>query len=376
MDDKRTDPVPVAPPPPEGDRSFLFAQRVLVAVGIATVVLLVVLLLGYAAEVFLLVFAGILLAIFLRTLSSSVAQVTRLPDPLALTLVLLGLATVLGLGGWLLAPELTRGFASLAQALPDTAERWRAYVQQQSWGQQLLTQTPEVGQLLPGIRDALTRGVGLFSTSLGFVVNVVVILFLGLFFAYEPDLYLDSVIHLVPLHYRPRARAILGQLCKTLRGWLVGRVVTMTEVALLTGLGLWLLGIPYALALAVLVGMCSFVPNIGVVLATVPILCVAWTVSPMHVFYVLALQVGIGLFDGYLFTPLVVQQAVGMPPALVISVQVLMGVLLGGLGVVLATPLVAVAVVLTRELYVRDILADRPEKRPEGYSLGKKANHG
>lgn len=337
---------------------FHFARRVLIAASVTVAVLLGVWLLGHAAEVFLLIFAGILLAVFLRALSDSLVRVTSLPDKLALFLVILVLGVVLGLGGWLMAPALVRDIADLTRAIPETFQSWREYIRSQEWGKRLMEQTPGLGQFLPGIREALTRGVGLFSTWLGWVINVVVILFLGLFFSYKPSVYLNGLTHLVPIPHRPRVREVLGILGRTLRRWLVGRAVTMIEVALLTWLGLWLLGIPHALTLALLVGICSFVPNFGPILATLPILCLAWTVSPMHVLYALILQIVIGLLDGYVFTPLVTQQAVGMPPAFVISAQVLMGVLLGGLGVALATPLVAVTIVLVRELYVRDTLGD------------------
>jgi predicted PurR-regulated permease PerM len=119
------------------------------------------------------------------------------------------------------------------------------------------------------------------------------------------------------------------------------------------------MGVPLPLTLGVLTALLNFVPNIGPVLAVIPTALVALTVSPWTALYATLLHIGIGGFDGYVITPLIQQRTVSLPAGLILASQVLLGVLLGGLGVLLATPLAAALFVLVKQLYVRDVLGDR-----------------
>lgn len=126
----------------------------------------------------------------------------------------------------------------------------------------------------------------------------------------------------------------------------------MAANALLTWAGLSLLGVPLALTLGLLAGLLNFVPNVGPVVAAFPAVLIALTQSPQQALYVFLLYLVLQSVDGYVFTPLVQKRTVELPPALTITAQVLFGVLLGGAGVVLATPLTAATLVLVRMLYV------------------------
>lgn len=130
----------------------------------------------------------------------------------------------------------------------------------------------------------------------------------------------------------------------------------MAIIGACTAVGLWALGVPLALTLALLAAALTFVPNFGPILAAVPAVLLGLLESPTKALYVVLLYVGVQTVESYVLTPLIQKRTVSAPPALTILAQVLLGVLVGGLGVVLATPLTAVALVLARELYVRDVL--------------------
>ena len=87
--------------------------------------------------------------------------------------------------------------------------------------------------------------------------------------------------------------------------WLVGRGISMLEIGVTTGIGLWLLGVPLAFALGLLTGFLNFVPTFGPLIAAVPTALVALTVSPMTAVYAVALYTAVACFDGYAVTPLV-----------------------------------------------------------------------
>lgn len=338
-----------------------FARRVVVAVGITLAMLLVLLLLWYAVDVLMLVFAGVLLAIFLRGLSDTLCERTRLSGGWSLGIMCLALVGVIGLGGWSLAPSIAEQVDQLSDTVPQSVGRLEQSVARYRWGRRLIEQVPPVEDMMPRTRDVLSRATGVFSTTLGALANFTIILFVGLYLAADPRLYTNGLLHLVPLSKRERAREVVGTVGYTLRWWLLGTIASMVVVGVLTWLGLWLLDVPLALTLAIIAALMTFIPNIGPFVAVVPAALLAFTDSPTMALYVVLLYLAIQTIESYFFTPLVQQRTIDLPPVLTIAAQVLLGVLLGTFGLVIATPLTAVALVLVKMLYVEDTLGDRLE---------------
>lgn len=131
-----------------------------------------------------------------------------------------------------------------------------------------------------------------------------------------------------PTH-RPKAREVLSVLKTALQRWLVGRMLLMIANAVVTAFGLWLMGVPLALALGVISGILNFVPNLGPIIAGIPAVLLALMESPMKALYVSIFYVGYQALDGYVLTPLVQKKTVALPPALTIASQAVLGVLLG-----------------------------------------------
>ena len=322
------------------------------------VVILVGLFVWAVVDVVLLTFAGILFAIVLRSVSAWVCAYTPLTEGWALAVVVLGLVTLLGGGAWLLAPQVAEQGHRLIERLPHAVQQVKEQVEQYQWSRRLFSQAPQVEEMLPDQADLLAEATGVFSTTLGALANVVIILFVGLFLAVEPRLYTDGLIRLVPIGKRARAREILYAVGDVLQWWLVGKVVAMLMIGVLTALGLWLLGVELALTLGLIAALLTFIPNIGPVLALVPAVLLALMHSPTQALYVILLYLAIQTVESYVLTPLVQRRTVSLPPALTISAQVALGVLLGGLGLVLATPLTVALLVLIQRLYIEDTLGD------------------
>lgn len=338
------------------DKSTL--HWILVTVAVVAAVVLGVLFLGYAADVLLLVFAGILLAVFLRGLSGWVSRHTPLSGGLALALVVLVLAGLLAGGLWLGGSRVAREAGVLQDQLPGAVQRLEAQVQESSWGREVLDRLPSSDALMPKWRSLLSQVTGAVSSTLGVLGSGLILLFLGLFLAAQPQLYLDGVIRLVPPTRRPRAREVLVAVGHTLRSWLLGKVLAMALIGVLTGLGLWLLHIPLALTLGVLAALLTFIPNLGPVLSAVPAVLLALVQSPTRALYVALLYLGVQAAESYLIAPLVQHRTVSIPPGLLLTAQVLAGAFLGIMGLVLATPLAAALLVLVQMLYLQDVLGD------------------
>lgn len=335
-----------------------FARRALIAVCIAAGVTLLIALIWYAVEVLLLVFCGVLFAVLLRGAARLLRRYTPLGRGVSLAIVTLGFFLIIGVGAWLISGRVAAQADELTETLPRAIENLSARIERYGWGRRVLEQVPSPGELLSGRGTVLARATGIISGALGVIVNIFIIFIIGLYLAFQRNLYTNGIIHLVPFRHRPRAREVLNALDETLGRWLVGRLVLMVVTGSVTALGLWLLGVPLALTLGLLVGILGFVPNFGPLIAAIPALLIALLQSPQQSLYVALLYIGVQTLDGYVLTPLVDRRSVKLPPVLTISAQVLLGVLLGTIGVVLASPLTAVALVLVKMLYVEDVLGD------------------
>lgn len=343
---------PTAPPGRD------FARPALIGAGILALYAVLLLVAWRVAQVLLLIFGGVLLGVLLRGLADQLARYTRLPDPAALAVVIAGFF-LLALGGsLLLAPQLFEGFAQLTVELPRAIERLRQYLEGEAWARTAADWASRVasGELPP---DMLARVAGVFSTAVGALGGALIVVALGIYFAVSPRLYTRGLLHLVPTARQQRIGELLQALARGLRWWLVGQFGSMTVIGVLITLGLFLLGVPAALTLGILAGLLTFIPFLGPVISAVPAVLIALLDSPVLAVYVVGLYVIVQTLEGYIITPLIQKRAVYMPPALLLVAQLVLGVWLGFLGVLLATPLMLVVLITVQMLYVEDTLGQR-----------------
>ena len=191
---------------------------------------------------------------------------------------------------------------------------------------------------------------------------MLIVIFFAVFMATQPRPYVEGFLFLVPRRHRERAREVLQEIGNVLRRWLVGQSLLAACVALLTGVGLMLLGAPFAIALGLFAGLMEFVPYIGPFAAALPALLVGFAESPELALKIGLLFLGIQMLESYVMAPLIQHKAVYLPPAAILFAQVLMGAIVGALGVAVATPLAAAVMVAVSMLYVEDALGDKNAK--------------
>lgn len=360
------DPLPNRPersPSPMQAEQRGFLQRVVLMDGIGALFLLVLAGVWLAADALLLIFACILFAVLLYELSGRLQKRLHGSRKLALGLVVLALFALLGAGGWLMAPQISDQADKLAAQVPAAIERLRETLTRYPFLGSLLSDLPPAEQIRRQLASLVPNAGLFFSGVLGAVGNMVIIIFVGIYFAMQPGLYIEGIVTLVPQKRRPRARQVLDELGRTLAKWLVGKSVSMVVVGVVTTVGLALLGVPLALILGIIAGLLDFIPYLGPLMAGVPAVLMAFSHSPALALYTVLLFGGIQLVQGYLVEPLIEQKTVALPPALTIVMQLLFGTLFGLAGVALATPMTAVLTVLVAMLYVQDVLGD-PVKTP------------
>jgi predicted PurR-regulated permease PerM len=314
-------------------------------------------------QVLMLTFAGVLLGIMLSGVSGWIAEKTRMSRGWALLITCLLLVALTAGGLWGLGSQVAKEANQLADELPASVSKLRQQLRQVP----LVARFDPDGQREQAVQQQAQQKAQEIPAKAGHALaqvasvggSLVLFFFLGLFFAASPHVYRAGLLHLVPLHGRQRAAEVLDALGHTLRHWLLGLAVAMVSAAVLTCGALWLLKVPMPLALALLAGVGEIVPNFGPVAAAGPAILLSLVHSPGRAALVAGAYVVIQTVQSYLITPMVQDKAIHMPPAVQIVSQVLMGVVLGPLGLIIATPLVAVIMVLVRMLYVEDRLGDR-----------------
>jgi predicted PurR-regulated permease PerM len=211
--------------------------------------------------------------------------------------------------------------------------------------------------------DAAGTAWRLLQGVLHALVAVVVVAVVGIYLAAQPRLYVRGFLHLLPFHVRPRAAEIFREVGFVLRRWMIAQLIPMGVIGILTAVGLKIIGVEMWLTLGILAALFNFIPNFGPIISFVPALLFAIADDPSKALWVVALYVFAQSLEGYVLTPLVQRKAVELPPAVLILTQLLVGNLGGGIGLLLAAPLTAAAMVVIKMAYVRDALDD-PVKVP------------
>ena len=350
------------------EKTTSFPRRAATAAFVSLLILAGFLLIGYAANFFFLVFGGIAFAVVISAMSHFVADKTPLSYGLSVGLVLVLLVALIAGTVWLLAPTVSAQADELGKSLPQSINRLKSNLSQTEWGQKLLDGIPQSpGKFLSSGgagKGVLSQVTGIFSGTLGGLVNVLIVIITGIYLAFNPSNYRNGFVSLFNPSYRPRLLDVMDQCYNTLKNWFISRTITMTIVGVVTGAGLAILGIPFAIVLGIIAGILNFIPNLGPYIALAPALLVALPQGTEYALYVFALYMGVQSLEGYVLTPLLDKKFVSVPPALLLFGQVLLGILVGLAGVLFASPLVAVLLVIVQELYVKDRLEKKAVTHP------------
>ncbi len=196
----------------------------------------------------------------------------------------------------------------------------------------------------------------LLTTTFGLAANVGVVFFIGVFVAVDPALYRDGFAQIFPPAKRQRVSEVMNLMGETMFKWLIGRFLTMLITGAGTTIAMWILGVPMPIMIGVATGLLTFIPNIGAIIALGLAMLMALSQGPMTVVWVVLLYGVLQLLESNIATPLIQQHQTSIPPALLLSFQIIMAALAGLLGVMVATPLLAAGMVLTKEIWIKDTL--------------------
>jgi predicted PurR-regulated permease PerM len=308
------------------------------------------------------IFGGILFAILISNAADMVSKRTGFNRGCCLAVMLISVMLILAFGGFFLASDVMDQAQEFLTDFPKYAFALAEFVKRQPGGEVIVSHLSGLGE------DAITHIASVSGSKVLYAaVDIVIVLFIGIYVAIEPHVYTSGIAALFSPPKRSRARQVMHEASTTLFWWLVGRIASMAVVGLLVGIGLWILGVPLALGLGIWAGLITFIPNIGPILSTGATAIVALEAGgPWLMFYAVLLHFGVQIVESYLITPLIQRSAIAMPPALTLGAQAVVGSLFGIIGLALATPLVALGIVLLRQIYIGDYLGDASAKRGIG----------
>jgi len=308
------------------------------------------------ALVFMIAFGGVIVAVALNNLSYPLVKRLNLARHAALAVVTVGFALV-AIGFFtVFGSQASAQFAGLFAELPDAWEATREWLNSWVLGRWLLD---IADRAQPGA-DALLSALPVASGLFGFLTNMALILVIGIYLAADPETYAQGVLRLFPPAKRARTEAIMIEAGGDLRKWLIAMTLDMIFLGVVTGGGLWLVGTPFPFPLGVLSGVSVFVPYIGPIVAMVPGLLLALSVSPDSALYAGIVYLIAQQLEGNVSLPLLQRWTVRIPPVLSLLSLVGFGLLFGLWGVLLATPLAVVTATIVRRAYVEDLLEATP----------------
>jgi len=326
-----------------------FARAVFVVAAIAGVAWLTIAL----TPLLLLIFAAVTIAAVFDTLSTFVTRMTGIGRRYALTAaVFIVLAVFVGSFA-LFGTQLVREFDTVREMLPGALRSVEGFLDEYGLGDRarelVASGTSDVSQLVSRAGGyAIAAGSGL--------ADFVLVLVAAIFLASDPGVYRRGLLMLLPGKAEPPVSAALDDARSGLSGWMLGQLVSSLVVGVLTWIGLLVLGVPASGGLAIIAGLLDVIPMIGPVIAGVPAVLLAFTVSPTAALWTVILFLLIQQLQGNFLQPMIQKHSVDVPPALLLFALVAFGLLFGFLGVVLAAPLTVVVFVMVRRLYVQTIL--------------------
>ncbi len=330
--------------------NFSFQKKVWTTAGILAFTLIILLFIYTTFKVLLLVLAGSLIAIFFRALSSKIQRKTKWKEGICVAISIISTLLIVTALFWLIGAKVQQQMVELIETLPKTIDKAKDWLEGSSAGEKFLDEVLSE-KSIDKAREFLQQ---FFQSTFGVLGDVYVVLFIGIFFTISPQTYTNGIVQIIPVQGQQKAQQVLDELGEQLRKWLKGKLLSMLVIFILTAIGLAIIGIPLWLVLALLAGLISFIPNFGPLLALIPAVLVALLESPQTALLVAGLYILIQFIESNFITTAIQKKLINMPPALILIAQLFMGALAGGWGLVLATPVILIIIVLVQELYIKN----------------------
>ncbi|OYD92357.1 AI-2E family transporter [Nostoc sp. 'Peltigera membranacea cyanobiont' 210A] len=324
-------------------------------------ILLCLYILWQIREVLLLMFAAVVLATTLNRLAKRFQSFGMKRGFAVLLAVAIFFAGVVGFF-WLIVPPFAQQFQELTYQVPKGFGRFNSWLDalRTRIPDQLVPYIPDINSLIQQVQPFANRLLGnsfaFVSGSLEVVLKILLVLVLTGMMLADPIAYRKVFVRLFPSFYRRRVDGILDKCEVSLEGWITGAFIAIFVVGVMSLIGLSILHVKAALALAVLAGFFNLIPNLGPTMSVIPAMAIAFLDEPWKAIAVLILYFIIQQIESNFITPVVMAHQVSLLPAITLIAQLFFVTFFGFLGLFLALPLTVVAKIWLQEVLIKDVL--------------------
>ena len=317
-------------------------------------VLLVLFLLFYLRQIIFIVFIAVIAALIMTPAVGKMKE-KKIPRVLGASILFSTALAIIGLFFYIIVPPLAKEVSQLATQFP-------IYMSSMNIDYSTISEQQIDGRLAGPIQEILIEAskflknttTAIFSgifELLGGLLSAILIAVISFYLVIEKKGIEKFVKAVIPYDFQPRALRIIKKIEVKLGKWFIGQLFLGFIVGLVTFIGLSLLGVPYAMVLAIIAGVMELIPYLGPTLASIPAIIIAFTVSPFLALLTLILYFLIQEIENYVLVPKVMQKSVGLHPVIII-IAILVGYQFAGIiGVILSVPVATIASIILEDLY-------------------------
>ena len=292
-------------------------------------------------DILMIVFVAIIIAAAING-PVSWLQKNKVPRILGVTFIFLLLFLLLALIISLVFPPLAGQVKQLAVHFPEFLEKIGLSVQEW-WGEYRIDGNLQtfLNSISQRLSQATSSVLATIVSIFGGLFSAVIVLVISFYLAVQEKGVKRFLVSLAPSEHQTYLSDLIERIQIKIGGWLRGQLLLMLIVGLLTFIGLYLLGVKYALTLALIAGLLEIVPYAGPILAAIPAVILTFFQSPLLALLVILLYVAIQQLENYLLVPQVMKKTVGLNPIFIIIVMLIGAKLAGILGIILSVPVAA-----------------------------------
>lgn len=276
----------------------------------------------------------------------------KIPRAVSVLSVYILVILIVGLVGYLVVPTLISEFSQLSSNTPQLTADLKTKLGDNSFFSQIhladfiTNGIQSFGKTISTTSgDFFSRTIGIFN---GFI-EVITVLVVSFYLVAEKNGMKNFVYTLLPDDIQNRVLQLIIKIQKKMGLWVIGQLIISAAIFLMVFAMLSVLGIKYALVLAILAGLLELVPYLGPIMFAIPGIAIAFIQDPPLAIVVGVAYVLIQKLEAYVLVPKIMQKTIGLSP-LVILVAILVGLKLAGiLGVLIAVPVVSAAQVIFRD---------------------------
>jgi len=263
-------------------------------------------------------------------------------------------------------PIVTRQFMQLAQSMPSLVQRLNGWIDEFGRQKQYMPDAVRSGieAALSQVEKNITGyAAGLFTmitSAVGAIFAAFVVPFLVFYMLKDARAIGRAIVRLSPHKQRDKVHDILAGVDDTLGKYIRGQLIVMLAVGILTYAGYLVIGMPYALLLALFVGVVDIVPFLGPFIGAAPALLLALSQSPILALKVLLVNVIVQQCEGNLLGPQIMGRSLSLHPMALVAALLIGGEVGGVLGLIAAVPVLAVGKVVWMHVVTQDASAPPP----------------